>query len=167
MQFSLFELPKLIDLRLRVTTPNRESLLGLTCIMKACPFLQKLILQVNGLIYYSLSWEAWDNWLIEMVVRVAVACSSLKYLSPLLSLLSIWGIDKATNLSLYFALQNLHVWCGDDNSHDIIQLLFKISLWSNMVLEDHICWRLMLFKDIPIPFRSLAISHNSLSTILH
>lgn len=47
MQFSLFQLPKLIDLRLRVTTPNRESLLGLTCIMKACPFLQKLILQLN------------------------------------------------------------------------------------------------------------------------
>lgn len=71
MQFSLFQLPKLIDLRLRVTTPNRESLLGLTCILKACPFLQKLILQVNGLIYYFLSWEAW---VIEIVVTVVMAC---------------------------------------------------------------------------------------------
>lgn len=51
-QFSEHELPNLTHLHLRVATLNRESLLGLASIMKACPFLQTLIVQVNVLMYY-------------------------------------------------------------------------------------------------------------------
>ncbi|KAH9652974.1 F-box domain-containing protein [Citrus sinensis] len=46
-QFSEHELPNLTHLHLRVATLNRESLLGLASIMKACPFLQTLIVQFD------------------------------------------------------------------------------------------------------------------------
>ncbi|ESR66164.1 hypothetical protein CICLE_v10008333mg [Citrus x clementina] len=46
--FSNCELPKLIHLNLRVTIPNHECLVGLACIMKSCPSLQKLTLELQS-----------------------------------------------------------------------------------------------------------------------
>ncbi|KAH9782519.1 GPI-anchored adhesin-like protein [Citrus sinensis] len=44
-QFSQREFPKLMNLNISFTAANQETLLGLSFIMKACPFLEKLVLQ--------------------------------------------------------------------------------------------------------------------------
>lgn len=51
-QFSQHEFPKLMNLNISFTAANQETLLGLSFIMKACPFLEKLVLQVNILVDY-------------------------------------------------------------------------------------------------------------------
>ncbi|KDO51624.1 hypothetical protein CISIN_1g014227mg [Citrus sinensis] len=46
MEFGHWELPKLLHLKLTITEPNCESLLGLSFVLKACPFLQKLVIKI-------------------------------------------------------------------------------------------------------------------------
>ncbi|KAK9205525.1 hypothetical protein WN943_015793 [Citrus x changshan-huyou] len=46
MEFGHWELPKLLHLKLTITEPNCESLLGLSFVLKACPFLQKLVIRI-------------------------------------------------------------------------------------------------------------------------
>lgn len=75
--FSNCELPKLIHLNVRVTIPNHECLVGLACIMKACPSLQKLTLEVHVYVYLLIKWEVWDMWnSYYRLVVVLASCTS-------------------------------------------------------------------------------------------